>query len=194
MRIPQLFLLVGPSAAGKSSTLQTLLNRQKIPIRRFITSTTRTPRPGEKNGVDYWFVSEEEFKQDIEQGLFFEHANVYDHLYGSNKRELERLEEIGDPIIMTVDIQGARTIKQSIQNAITIFLDAPRDQLKKRLIERGVENSELEKRLAAIDQEKEFKQEADIIIENGDGSQQQAVEELEREIIKKTNNEKEKTI
>jgi guanylate kinase len=120
--------------------------------------------------VDYWFVDKEEFERDLAQGKFFEWAQVYDYYYGSHVGELERLVETGRPIVMIVDVQGARTLKEKIPEACTIFLEAPRAELIDRLEGRGGEIKDMERRVKKMTDELRFRSEADVVIENPEGA------------------------
>lgn len=142
-----LFVLSAPSGCGKTSVLAELLKDSKAPA-RCITYTTRSMRSGEKNGVDYHFVSVEEFGKKKESGFFLEWASVYENFYGTARSDVETLLNKGRDVIVSVDVQGAKTIRSQM-DAILIFLTPPSwEELEDRLRNRGTETpEELERRL-----------------------------------------------
>ena len=131
------YILSAPSGTGKTTVGNLLL--KEIPfLERVITATTRQPREGEKHGVDYYFISEEEFKRKIEEGFFLEWAKVYKYYYGSPKSEVERILKSGKDALLIIDVQGALKVKKVLPNAVSIFLLPPSfEELKRRLLERG---------------------------------------------------------
>jgi guanylate kinase len=131
------YILSAPSGTGKTTVGNLLL--KEIPfLERVITATTRKPREGEKNGVDYYFMSEEEFKRKIEEDFFLEWARVYKYYYGSPKSEVERILNQGKDALLIIDVQGALKVKKVLTNAVSIFLLPPSfEELKRRLLERG---------------------------------------------------------
>ncbi len=179
---PLFVLLTGPSGSGKSTILEGLLKKYKGKLNRYVTTTTRVPRAGEKHGVDYWFVDREAFEEGIGQGIFFEYADVYGQYYGSDKHELERLQKAGKPMIMIIDVKGARAIKQAIPEAFTVYVDALPEQLVRRLRERDLPPMELERRLGEMERESAFKQEADLVVLNEDGEFERALTAVEHVI------------
>ena len=139
------YILSAPSGTGKTTVGHRLL--EEIPfLERVITATTRKPREGEKNGVDYYFFSEEEFLKKIEEGFFLEWAKVYRYYYGSPKSEVERILSQGKDALLIIDVQGAFEVKRRLPNAVSIFLLPPSmEELKRRLLGRG--EREIEERL-----------------------------------------------
>lgn len=128
-----LIVLSGPSGVGKDTLLQRL--EEVCPkIERCVTYTTRAPRPGEVPGVDYNFVTIEEFKRMIEAGDFLEHAQVHLDLYGTPLRSVIEIREDGNDAILKIDVQGALTVKQKVPDAIMIFVAPPSvKELERRL-------------------------------------------------------------
>lgn len=175
---PPLFLVTGPSGAGKSTVMTQLLRRRSLGLQRFITTTTRAPRRGERSGRDYWFITPAEFEALLAQDAFFESANVYGHYYGSNKQELARLEAKGQPIIYIIDLQGAQTMKRLLPHATVIFVDAPREQLIQRLKNRHGELTDIERRIQSIDKEQSMHQVGDVVVLNEDGRLKQTVDTI----------------
>ena len=183
---PLFVLLTGPSGSGKSTILEALLKKHAGKLHRFITMTTRAPRPGEKHGVDYWFTDRTTFEDEIEAHAFFEYADVYGQYYGSHKDELERLQKAGKPMIMIIDVKGSRAIKQALPEAFTVYVDAPHEQLVRRLRERNLPPMELDRRLAEMERESVFKQEADLVVLNEDGEFERALKMVEQAIKERT--------
>ena len=139
------YILSAPSGTGKTTIGQRLLAELPF-LERVITATTRPPRPGERHGVDYYFLKEEEFLKRIREGFFLEWAKVYSYYYGSPKSEVERILSKGKDALLIIDVQGAFQVKRRLPNAITIFLLPPSfEELKRRLQKRG--EKELHKRL-----------------------------------------------
>lgn len=174
------FLITGASGAGKSSVLKALLADPTLQVQRFVTTTTRDMRPGEVDGKDYWFISKKEFEEERERGEFFEWADVYGEYYGSHRKEYSRLSKQVMPVVMIVDVQGARTLKRQIPNAITIFIDAPLKELESRLKERGTPAEALQKRVLKMKTEKRFKSEADYVVTNAHGKLDKAVQDTKK--------------
>ncbi len=143
----KLFILSAPSGTGKS-TLAGKLLQQVDGIRRIVTVTTREPRPGEEPGVDYIFMSKEEFEEGIEKGLFLEYANVYGNYYGTPRDQVERNLEEGYDSLLVIDVQGAFKVKKMYPDAVSIFLLPPSmDELRRRMIGRGYRDRNAEERL-----------------------------------------------
>jgi guanylate kinase len=179
---PPILILTGPSGAGKSSILDLLVKQKPFPFRKFVTSTTRPKRPGERHGKDYWFMTEKEFVTREAQGDFFESATVYGNHYGSLRETMEELLTKRLPILITLDVQGMKTVKRLYANAYVIFIDAPQASLIHRLEKRSTDPKELKKRNQKIAIEEKAKQFADIIIENKDGKLPQTLASVTRHI------------
>ncbi|MBA4393749.1 MAG: guanylate kinase [Desulfobacca sp.] len=135
-----LFILSGPSGVGKTTLREHL--QQRMPKLRFSVSwTSRAPRPGEKQGQDYQFVSHRQFEKNREADGFLEWARVHTDYYGTPKAPIERWLERGQDVLLDIDIQGTRQIKKRIPRAVTIFILPPSKQaLKKRLLHRETES------------------------------------------------------
>lgn len=133
---PLLIVISGPSGVGKDAALATM-KKAGLPYHYILTTTTRPLRAGEKNGVDYRFISEDKFQQMAIQNQFLECAQVYGHHYGVPKREIDEALKKGLDTIVKVDVQGAATIKRIMPEAILIFLMPPSmEELAKRLTQR----------------------------------------------------------
>jgi guanylate kinase len=108
-----------------------------------VSATTRQPRPGEQDGVDYHFLSDEEFERRVAEGAFVEHASYSGRRYGTLRGELERRTRAGDPVVLEIEVQGARQIKETMPEAVRIFIAPPsEDALRERLIGRGTDDAE----------------------------------------------------
>jgi guanylate kinase len=158
---PMLIVISAPSGGGKTTLCQQLLERHPE-MTRAVTCTTRSPRPGELNGRDYFFIDDEEFARRIQSGAFLEHARVHDHSYGTPKTEvLEKLRG-GNDVLLNIDVQGAATVcsraaaDADLRDAlVTVFLTpATLGELEARLRRRGTDApAELERRLSVACQE-----------------------------------------
>ncbi|NTV55674.1 MAG: guanylate kinase [Deltaproteobacteria bacterium] len=136
----RIFVVSGPSGSGKSTLIREL--RQKVPgLGYSISHTSRPPRGQEKNGVEYHFVSKESFQKMVENGEFVEWAEVYQDLYGTSVSSLRSQITMGLDVIMDIDVQGARNIKDHFKDAILIYVLPPSlEILEKRLRERGTDD------------------------------------------------------
>ncbi len=143
-----LFIISAPSGAGKTSLVKAL-RQQQPEIALSISHTTRTPRPGEQNGIHYHFVDESQFLKQLQNEEFLEYARVHDHLYGTSRRSVLDQIEAGKEVILEIDWQGANQIRKQIQNVISIFILPPSlEVLRQRLQARGQDHPEIiEKRL-----------------------------------------------
>jgi len=135
-----LVVIAAPSGAGKTTLVRALLER--LPAIRFsISYTTRPPRPAERDGVDYRFVTEDEFQAMVAAGEFLEHAQVFDHWYGTSKAGVEALRRAGHIVLLEIDWQGARQVRRAAPDARTIFIVPPGvPELEKRLRGRGTDS------------------------------------------------------
>lgn len=139
----KLFIVAAPSGAGKTSLVRALLQRQ--PRLRFsISYTTRKQRPNEEHGRDYFFVDRATFERMAASGEFLEHANVFDNYYGTAKAQVQNLLAQGDNVILEIDWQGARQIRQAMPECRSIFILPPsREELERRLRGRGSDSDEV---------------------------------------------------
>ena len=143
-----LIVLSAPSGAGKTTLCRAIRNR--FPEMRYsISHTTRSPRPGEAEGVDYFFISEEEFQTDIQKGIWAEWARVHDNYYGTSMAFLNKTLASGADVLLDIDIQGARQILEKYPDAVSIFIMPPSlEILLQRLQGRGTESGTvIEKRM-----------------------------------------------
>ena len=162
-------VLSGPSAVGKSTVVRRL--RQQLPDLHFsVSATTRAPRPGEVDGVDYHFVSTEAFQQLIDSGELLEWADIHGGLHRSGTPAQPVLDaaSAGRPVLIEVDLAGARAVKSALPTARTVFLAPPDwDTLEQRLKDRGTETPELvARRLATAEAELAAQNEFDVVVVN----------------------------
>ena len=135
-----LFIISAPSGAGKS-TLCRAVRRHFGDLAYSVSFTTRSPRNGERQGVDYYFISEEDFHLGIREGRWAEWAKVHGSYYGSSAQWIDRTLRSGSDILMDIDLQGARQMMQRFPQAVTIFIMPPSlEELEKRLRKRGTDN------------------------------------------------------
>lgn len=165
----RVIVLSGPSAVGKSTVVRCL--RERIPDLHFsVSATTRAPRPGETDGVDYHFVSAERFEQMIADGSLLEWAEIHGGLHrsGTVAGPVRDAVAAGHPVLIEVDLAGARAVKQAMPEATTVFLAPPSwEALKARLVGRGTETPEvIERRLATARTELAAQHDFDVVVEN----------------------------
>ena len=187
MRRGRLIVVSGPSGAGKDTLIGDAL--EAIPELSLIASaTTRKPRPGEVEGRDHVFLSREEFERWIEDGRLLEWAEYSGNLYGTPKQSVEDLLEKGRSVILRIELQGARQIKERRPDAVMVFVRAPSlEETRRRLESRATESSEsVENRMATAIKEVAARDEFDHEIVNGDREQasKDMIETLQRIVAK----------
>ena len=164
-----LFVLAAPSGAGKTSLVRALLEREPA-IRLSVSYTTRPPRPGEADGVDYHFVDEARFLALKAAGEFLEHAHVHGNWYATSATWLKRETELGHDVLLEIDWQGAAQVRRLIPEAVHIFILPPSlESLRERLERRGQDSPEvIARRLVAAREEMAHCGEFDYVIMNQD--------------------------
>ncbi|MGB5537583.1 MAG: guanylate kinase [Thiogranum sp.] len=167
MSLGTLYIISAPSGAGKTSLVKALLERLSGVVVS-VSHTTRAPRPGEEDGVDYHFFNKPEFERLVEEGEFLEYAQVFDNYYGTRRATvLERLETDED-VILEIDWQGARQASEAFPRAVRIFILPPsREALQERLTMRGQDSDEvISRRMADAINEMRHYNEYDYLIFN----------------------------
>jgi len=165
-----ILIISGPSGCGKSTLLKEVY--KNISDYYFsISTTTRAPRVGEVNGVDYFFVTKEEFEKDIKNGDFLEYAKVHDNYYGTSLKPINKALEEGKLVIFDIDVQGHEIVRNKIDSFVTsVFITTPSlNILKQRLNNRNTDSLEIiEKRIKNAKNEIEYFQDYDYLIINDD--------------------------
>ena len=163
-----LLVISGPAGVGKGTINLSLISRNSD-IRMSVSATTRQPRPGEIDGVHYFFKTEEEFQKMIESGAFLEYMRVFNtHYYGTPKSFVEQELAEGRSVILEIDVQGAMRVKAAYPDAVLIFIAPPSmSELKSRLIHRGTESSEaIDRRFETAYQEMKYINQYDYVVVN----------------------------
>jgi guanylate kinase len=135
------FVVTGPSGAGKGTLIQGLVDR--IPVLEVaVSATTRPQRPGEVDGREYWFLSDEEFEQRVQAGEFLEHVPyVSGRRYGTLRQEMERIAAEGRICVLELELEGALTVQDDVEGSVTVFIAADVPELERRLSERATEST-----------------------------------------------------
>jgi len=164
----RLIVLSGPAGAGKTTVAERIFAQGEV--QRSVSATTRSPRPNERDGVDYIFLSEEAFRAKVARGEFLEHARVHGNFYGTPREPVEEAIAAGKTVMLVIDVQGALQVKARFPEAFLIFLDAPDEAtLASRLTGRNTEaEAEIEVRRAAAARERQHKEQYDAHVINDD--------------------------
>jgi guanylate kinase len=152
--VARVFVITGPSGVGKGTLIRGLMERLPA-LELSVSATTRSARPGERDGVEYHFLSPEEFARRIEQGDFVEHADYAGRRYGTLRSELDARVGDGVPIVLEIEVQGARQVRAAMPEALQVFIAPPSlDALRTRLVGRGTDDAEeVERRLRVAERE-----------------------------------------
>jgi len=164
----RMLLVSGPSGSGKSTLCKRLLEDSRVVFS--VSATTRAPRPGERNGVEYDFLTKEEFRRKISEGAFLEHAEVYGNMYGTLRAPMEAAIAAGHVYLVEIDVQGALQLKALDVPGIYVFIAPPSPELlRQRLTGRGTESPEvLERRLQKAEDEYRERAKYDHVVVNDD--------------------------
>lgn len=178
MAAPAVFVITGPSGVGKGTVIRALRERHSG-LGLSVSATTRAPREGEKNGEDYHFLTPEEFDRRVAAGDFVEHAAYSGNQYGTLRSELEKNAASGG-VILEIELQGARQVRESMPEAKQIFIAPPTPEtLRERLIGRGTDSDEaIERRLQVAEEELAAVGEFEHVVVND--TVDRAVEELDQ--------------
>ena len=165
----KLFVIAAPSGAGKTTLVQALL-RKNPELRFSISYTTRPQRRNEADGVDYFFTSREQFAKLREQGEMLEHAEVFDNNYGTSRSQVAEYLAEGNNVLLEIDWQGARQVRESMPECVTVFILPPsRRELERRLRGRGTDSSDvIERRLRDAVSDMSHWDEFDYVVVNDD--------------------------
>lgn len=164
----RILLISGPSGSGKSTICGRLLADSNVSFS--VSVTTREPRRGEQDGVDYHFVDRDRFRELVAKGAFLEHAEVHGNMYGTLRGPVDEAIEQGRVYLLEIDVQGAMQLKQLGTEGIYVFLDVPDlERLRKRLEDRGTDSAAvIERRMAKAHGERTYRDEYDHVIVNED--------------------------
>ncbi len=168
----KLFIISAPSGAGKTSLAQALI-ANAANAKMSISHTTRQRRSGEVDGVDYFFVSQSEFLNMTEEGVFLEHAEVYGNYYGTSRRAVEDMLAQGINVLLDIDWQGARLVREQMPEAVSISILPPSiEELERRLRSRGSDSEDvIQSRMRQAYDEMRHSNEADFQVLNDDFNQ-----------------------
>ncbi len=163
----RVFVITGPSGVGKGTLIRGLMERVPA-LELSVSATTRAPRPGEHDGVDYHFLTREEFNRKVNEGAFVEHADYAGRSYGTLRSELEARVRAGAPVVLEIEVQGARQVRAAMPQAIQVFIAPPSLQaLRTRLVGRGTDDpAEVERRLEVAEHELEAQPEFAHVVVN----------------------------
>jgi guanylate kinase len=165
--LSRVFVITGPSGVGKGTLIRTLLER--VPeLELSVSATTRRPRLGETQGVHYHFLDDADFDRRVQEGGFIEHASYSGRRYGTLRSDLEQRLARGVPVVLEIEVQGARQVARTMPEAVRIFIAPPsEDALRERLIGRGLDSAEeVEKRLTTARRELEAQEEFPHVVRN----------------------------
>ena len=178
-RSPLMVVISGPSGVGKDAVLRAL-KKSDFPIYHVVTMNTRSPRPGEKEGVDYFFVSRQKFEEMIKQDAFIEYSNVYEDYKGVPKAQIRKALASGKDVILRLDVQGAEKIKRLVPSAILIFL-VPSNQKEwsMRLGGRHKTDKDMETRIKTAREELVKAMDFDYIVTNTQNKLDETVQTIE---------------
>ncbi|HEY2437608.1 MAG TPA: guanylate kinase [Solirubrobacteraceae bacterium] len=163
----KVFVITGPSGVGKGTLIRGL--RDRVPqLELAVSATTRPPRPGERDGVDYHFLTPEEFERRVAEGEFVEHATYSGNRYGTLRSELEGRLRRGVPVALEIEVQGARQVRRAMPEAEAVFIAPPsREALRARLLGRGTDTPEqVDERLRTAERELEAQPEFEHVVIN----------------------------
>jgi guanylate kinase len=165
--VARVFVITGPSGVGKGTLIRGLMERVPA-LELSVSATTRAPRPGEHDGVDYHFLTRTEFNTKVNQGAFVEHADYAGRSYGTLRSELDDRVRAGVPVVLEIEVQGARQVRAAMPEAVQVFIAPPSLQaLRTRLVGRGTDDqSEVERRLRVAEQELEAQPEFGYVVVN----------------------------
>jgi guanylate kinase len=163
----RVFVITGPSGVGKGTLIRGLMER--LPqLELSVSATTRAPRPGEQDGVDYHFLTRGQFDERVRSGAFVEHADYAGRSYGTLRSELEDRVRAGIPVVLEIETQGARQVRAAMPEAVQVFIAPPSLQaLRTRLVGRGTDDpAEVDRRLRVAEHELHAQGEFEHVVVN----------------------------
>ncbi len=163
----RVFVITGPSGVGKGTLIRGLMER--LPqLALSVSATTRAPRPGEQDGVDYHFLTREAFDRGVRAGEFVEHADYAGRSYGTLRSELQERVERGVPVVLEIEVQGARQVRAAMPDAVQVFIAPPSlEALRTRLVARGTDDgTEVQRRLGVAERELHAQPEFEHVVVN----------------------------
>jgi guanylate kinase len=175
----RVIVITGPSGVGKGTLIRGLLQRRSD-LELSVSATTRAPRSGERDGADYHFMGREEFERRVGDNEFLEHATYSGSSYGTLRSELERRLRDGIPVVLEIEVQGARQVRAAMPEALAVFIAPPsKDALRARLVGRGTDApAQIEERMRTAERELEAQSEFAHVVVND--RLEDATAELER--------------
>jgi len=166
--VKPVFVVTGPSGAGKGTLIQLVLPRFSD-LAAAVSATTRAQRPGEQDGLQYWFLTPEEFERRVQAGEFLEWVDYVGNRYGTLHSEIDRLRAQGKAPLLELETDGALRVKRRVPGAVTVFVTAPVEELERRLRRRATESSGvIEERIEMARRQLELQGEFDFVVENDD--------------------------
>jgi guanylate kinase len=165
--VARVFVITGPSGVGKGTLIRGLMER--LPqLELSVSATTRRARPGEQDGVDYHFLDPEEFERKVARGDFAEHADYAGRRYGTLRSELDGRVQAGVPVVLEIEVQGARQVRRSVPGAVQVFIAPPSlNALRTRLVGRGADDPEgVERRMRVAEHELQAQSEFGHVVVN----------------------------
>jgi guanylate kinase len=160
------FVVTGPSGAGKGTLIQLVLPRFSE-LALAVSATTRPQRPGEQDGIHYWFLDREEFDRRVLAGEFLEWVDYVGNRYGTLNSEIDRLRNEGRAPLLELETDGALRVKARVESAVTIFVTAPVEELERRLRERATESTGvIDERIATARRQLELQDQFDFVVRN----------------------------
>jgi guanylate kinase len=165
--VARVFVITGPSGVGKGTLIRGVMER--LPqLQLSVSATTRPARPGERDGIEYHFLTPEEFERRVQSGAFVEHADYAGRRYGTLREELEGRVRAGVPVVLEIEVQGARQVRAAMPEALQVFIAPPSlEALRTRLIGRGADGpEEVERRLRVAERELEAQSEFAHVVVN----------------------------
>jgi guanylate kinase len=162
------FVVTGPSGAGKGTLIQLVLPRFQE-LAPAVSATTREQRPGEEEGKHYWFLDRDAFDRRVDAGEFLEWVDFVGNRYGTLRSEIDRLRESGKAPLLELETEGAKRVKRRVEGAVTVFVTAPVDELERRLRDRATESTGvIEDRLHKAREQLAEAADFDYVVENDD--------------------------